>query len=204
MEFKSISKKEDAFEKNGCCLIKNIISEDCRKILLAFMSLEHTASTPGSVGVEGSNELYNSMSLCVLNQVMLNKVKELTKESALYSTYGFYRKYYKNQTLEKHIDRSECEVSLSICLSYSDNSEWPLYLEDTQRGITYKGDTQLGDAILYRGNLLPHWRDECPKNWCKQFFLHYSTNSLEEFDRNNCDQDKIILCNLIQSYLEQN
>lgn len=204
MEIKNISKEEGAFESEPCLLVENMISEDCRKVLAVLMSLEYVQNSLTDRMVDGSDELYGSATLCVINQMLLNKVKQIVKEPKLYPTYGFYRKYYKGQALYKHTDRPECQLTVSICLSESDDSEWPLYVADTKNNITYKGHTKPGDAIIYTGEFLPHWRDECPKDWCKQFFLHYSTDSRLKFDPNSDSyKDKLIVRHLIESYLEQ-
>ena len=203
MEIKNISREDGAFERDSCYLVENIISEDCRKVLNALMSLEFAGSVRPKRMVHGSDELYNSATLCVINQALLNKIKEITKEPGLYPTYGFYRKYYKGQALGKHVDRPECQLTISICLSESDDSEWPLYIEDEKNDITYKGHTKPGDAIIYTGEFLPHWRDECPKKWCKQFFLHYSTDSKLKFDPNGGGKNMMMVRNLIESFVEQ-
>ena len=167
------------------------------------MSLEYVQNSLSDRMVAGSDEMYGTPTLCVINQIMLNKIKQLIKKPTLYPTYGFYRKYYKGQDLEKHIDRPECELTVSICLSESDDSEWPLYIEDEKNNITYKGHTKPGDAIIYTGEFLPHWRDECPKKWCKQFFLHYSTDSKLKFDPNGGGKNMMMVRNLIESFVEQ-
>jgi len=88
MEIKNISKEEGAFEREPCILVENVISEDCRKVLNALMSLEYVQNSLSDRMVAGSDEMYGTPTLCVINQIMLNKIKQLIKRPTLYPTYG--------------------------------------------------------------------------------------------------------------------
>ena len=74
MEIKNISKEEGAFESEPCLLVENMISEDCRKVLAVLMSLEYVQNSLTDRMVDGSDELYGSATLCVINQMLLRKL----------------------------------------------------------------------------------------------------------------------------------
>lgn len=89
----------------------------------------------------------------------------------LYTTYYLDRIYYPNQQLYKHLDRDACEISVSIHLSSNLKENWPFKLE-TRTWYTNKKMKELwkegeeveilfnpGDAIIYMGCEVPHWRD---------------------------------------------
>ena len=40
MDIREISKNSNDFNENGCCLVENIISDDCRKLLVNLLALE--------------------------------------------------------------------------------------------------------------------------------------------------------------------
>ena len=190
------------FAECGCCYVPNILSEDCRKLLLTMLSLDENNIDSTSHQVNGSYELYNTDCLNIINQVLLDKMKNITQINTLYSTYAFYRKYLRGQNLEKHSDRPECQISVTICLGESDDKEeWPIYLENRQQNIIYKGTTRPGDGVIYKGCELPHWRDGCNKKWTRQIFSHYSPNIALEFDKSN-NGSEIMKSYLIKTILE--
>jgi len=49
----------------------------------------------------------------------------------------------------------------------SDNTPWPIYIEGTPL------EMNPGDAVLYLGCDLEHWREEFKGDWHSQIFLHY-------------------------------
>ena len=49
----------------------------------------------------------------------------------------------------------------------SDSTSWPIYMEGTEI------DLQPGDAVIYLGCELEHWREEFKGDWHAQAFLHY-------------------------------
>lgn len=190
------------FAESGCCFVQNILNEDCRKLLLSMLCLSECDIKSNSAAVNGSYELYNTDCLSVINQILLDKIKKITQIDDLYSTYAFYRKYSLGQNLQKHTDRPECQISITICLGDSgENEEWPIYLENRQQNIIYKGATKPGDGVIYLGCELPHWRDECNKKWTRQIFSHYSTNVACEFDKSH-RTDKVLKSYLIKTILE--
>lgn len=88
----------------------------------------------------------------------------------LVPTYAFSRLYHNGDVLESHTDRPACEVSLTIQLGRSHHYAWPIYVGESRY------DLAEGDAVLYQGCDVPHWRDECngPKDYYSgQVFLHY-------------------------------
>ena len=103
----------------------------------------------------------------------------------LIPTYSYARIYKKGDILHRHKDRFSCEISTTLNLG---GDKWPIYLEpnskmgglvegkgyvsDNTKGI--KVDLKPGDMLVYRGNLLEHWREEFKGEDCAQVFLHYN------------------------------
>jgi len=203
MEIQKVSDNPDDFKENKCLLVKNLISDDCRKLLTTMLALDEAGDKRGNQ-VPGSIEVYNSVALNTVNQMLLNKIKKITNLPYLYSTYAFYRKYYEDQPLEKHTDRPECEVSITISLADSEpQKEWPIYLQDPVSKTVYEGYTEPGDGVIYLGCELVHWREPCNKKWVKQFFSHYSPNSNLEFDHAAEKSDnELMRAQYIRSILE--
>jgi hypothetical protein len=91
-------------------------------------------------------------------------------------SYVYFASYQSGATLERHTDREQCEFSLTFCLDYSPEPEtctaWPIHLDAPRGRVTIK--QALGDALLYRGRELPHWRDRLPEGHTStSIFFHY-------------------------------
>ena len=109
------------------------------------------------------------------------------KETGLKLTpqYTYVRLYKKGDILERHKDRFECEVSITLNLG---GDPWPIYLSPDEnvgfpdgKKITFKSkakgiraDLTPGDMLIYRGCELEHWREKFKGDECSQVFLHYN------------------------------
>ena len=75
-------------------------------------------------------------------------------------SYVYMASYLSGAVLKKHIDREQCEFSVTLCLDFSpepaQESPWPIRL-DTSRGKTTAYQA-LGDGLVYRGTRVPHYR----------------------------------------------
>jgi hypothetical protein len=91
--------------------------------------------------------------------------------SLVYPTYSYLRLYRSAEILPRHIDRSSCEMTLSICLGYAGASNWPLWI-NTQRG-SRRVDLNPGDGVFFRGIEQEHWREPFSGTLSAQLLLHY-------------------------------
>jgi hypothetical protein len=103
----------------------------------------------------------------------------------LIPTYSYARIYKKGDILHRHKDRFSCEISTTLNLG---GDPWPIYIEPNPKmGATVEGKGYIsnntkgikvnlkpGDMLVYRGNLLEHWREEFDGQDCGQVFLHYN------------------------------
>jgi hypothetical protein len=183
---KKMGETSKNFMDEGCCVVRNILDKDLCDFLNVNMELASITETRFNAGpvVPGSIELYSTPALQIAHDILLNKVRDFLKPERLFSTYSFYRKYYKYQELPRHYDRKECEISLSICLGMTDTGNpWSFYCENLEKNSIYEGILQVGDGIIYAGEKLYHWREKCEQNWVKQAFFHFSPNRELEFDQ---------------------
>src|SRR5262249_53384975 len=91
-------------------------------------------------------------------------------------SYTYTACYESGSELPRHTDREQCEYSISLCIDFEPEpngaTPWPLYLE-TPRGVAAVHQA-LGDGLLYRGRLLPHYRFRLgPRCRSTSLFLHY-------------------------------
>lgn len=94
-------------------------------------------------------------------------------------SYLYFASYPPGSSLPRHVDRPQCEFSISLLIDYSPEPDgpcgWPLYLEhpDLPAGVAAT-DLGIGDAVLYRGRQLAHYRERLPDgHQSSSLFFHY-------------------------------
>jgi hypothetical protein len=94
---------------------------------------------------------------------------EAVSGKKLYPTYSYARLYATGDKLKKHTDRPACEISATITLGFDGNS-WPIFMGSEDNKIKMN----VGDAVMYRGCEVPHWRKKYKEGqWQAQVFVHY-------------------------------
>ena len=90
---------------------------------------------------------------------------------ALSPTYSYFRFYKHGDQLKRHRDRPACEISVSLNVGQSPAEPWPLHLA----GAAGPAAAMLGpgDALVYRGIEVAHWREPYQGRELVQVFLHY-------------------------------
>lgn len=87
---------------------------------------------------------------------------------ALLPTYAYARLYLEGQALARHRDRDACEIAVTIHLGHSGAAPSP---------ICFAPDVavsqQAGDAVVYLGDRLEHWRAPFAGINFGQVFLNY-------------------------------
>ncbi|HKQ79954.1 MAG TPA: sulfotransferase [Blastocatellia bacterium] len=90
-------------------------------------------------------------------------------------SYAYTSAYQEGARLKPHVDRKQCVFTLSLFVEHSDTpsaERWPLWFHahDGKVAVTQAS----GDAVLFRGCDLPHWRDRPPKGAASTTLLfHY-------------------------------
>jgi hypothetical protein len=92
------------------------------------------------------------------------------------SSYTYFAGYEPGSDLPVHVDRPQCEYTLAMCIDCTpepqSHTPWPLHLELADESVAvYQA---LGDALLYRGREIPHYRDPLPPGrTVVSVFFHY-------------------------------
>jgi hypothetical protein len=95
---------------------------------------------------------------------------------AIKPSYVYSASYLSGAELKKHIDREQCEFSVTLCLDFSPEpkgaTSWPIRLDTAEGTATvYQA---LGDGLLYRGPKLPHYRGVLAEgHMSTSIFFHY-------------------------------
>ena len=89
-------------------------------------------------------------------------------------TYSYLRYYRDRDSLPVHIDRMSCQygVTLHCGHQYETGDEWPIFIKN-KSGKKLKIVQDPGDAVVYMGCDLDHWRDKIPGGYHIQVHLHY-------------------------------
>lgn len=123
----------------------------------------------------------------IVMETLLTKVHSIMEEKTelkLIPNYSYARIYKKGDVLHRHKDRFSCEISTTLNLG---GDPWSIFIEpDETKGkhvngnyvsdntVGVKVDLEPGDMLVYRGNILEHWRDAFEGENCGQVFLHYN------------------------------
>jgi len=125
--------------------------------------------------------------LLVKLQPIMSKITALD----LIPCYSYARIYKKGDELKRHKDRPSCEISTTLNLG---GDSWPIFLEPS--GEEGKPGEQVnlepGDMLIYKGNLVEHWRLPFEGSDCCQVFLHYN-NKNGEFSTSNINDFRPML-----------
>lgn len=125
--------------------------------------------------------VYNEPVARFFHHQIVAKVSAIAGEP-LKPSYVYFASYLSGAELEKHIDRDQCEYSVTLCLDFSPEpalaTSWPIQL-DTSRGrvTVYQA---LGDGLVYRGTKLPHYRGRLEEGQTStSIFFHYVAAEFE-------------------------
>ena len=151
--------------------VKNMVSKDLANFLTLHSIKTQTYSDPqcpnSSTAHSSESEIYKHMLFHLL------PIMEHETNLKLKPIYSYNRVYYGGSELERHLDKSQCEISASISLNYkyeNKNYKWPLCMGDMPIVIN------VGDGVIYRGTKIEHWRpvfNQPKKCWHHQLFVHY-------------------------------
>lgn len=87
-------------------------------------------------------------------------------------TYSFARIYQGGEELKPHTDRPSCEISATINVACTGDI-WPIWMQYEDKD-PIKCMLNPGDAVIYKGCEVTHWRRRLPEGQINvQFMLHY-------------------------------
>jgi hypothetical protein len=112
---------------------------------------------------------YGSLILESLMEKYQTKVEEVTGKE-LAPTYSYYRIYYKGSHMPPHTDREACQYSMSINFSCTEPASLYIRRKD---GSAEEVTMNPGDAVIYKGEEMEHWRDVFHGEEFIQGFIHY-------------------------------
>jgi len=197
--------KKYNFKKDNFCVIEKAISTDLAIFLYNYFSMQkqvydtcikerYISPFETMIGYyESPNEQipntysqYANMAFETL-LLKLQPVMEKTTGLKLYPNYTYARIYKPGDELKRHKDRFSCEISTTLNLG---GDKWPIFIEPSQKkgmkGVSV--NLQPGDMLVYRGNILEHWREPFKGKDCAQVFLHYNNSKTKGSKENMFDK----------------
>ena len=149
-------------------IVKNFLSKDEKDILGFYCEIKHRTNMNSFDSQQNDNSDTFFYGDPIMESLMLKKKKlmEIETGKKLLPTYAFWRAYTKYADLKKHTDRPSCEISVTVNIS-GDETKWPIFMDGNPI------DLNPGDAAIYLGCEVPHWREEFLGDYQMQTFLHY-------------------------------
>lgn len=165
------------FTENEYVYLNNVISKDITSFLSKYVTLR------AQTGVMCQDEQcplslasYGDPAFDTLLADLCPMFSSVAGEPLL-PTYTYHRLYKKGDVLVPHTDRPSCEISATCTIAVDDIASInPLYVNKYKPKDIYDGkpiQIGVGDAILYKGNTLWHWRNTYENDWFIQVFFHY-------------------------------
>jgi len=203
-----------SFAKNNYIVIKQAIDPKVaefvynyflmkRQVARTFFDTRYISPYTSEWGVwndEQIPETYSHYGDIAMETLLLavQPIMEKQTKLKLNPTYAYARIYKKGDILHRHKDRFSCEISTTLNLGGDD---WPIFIEkDPKKGGVKEGqgyvsdftkgtkvNLQPGDMLVYKGNILEHWRDAFEGENCGQVFLHYNNRATAGSDDNIYD-----------------
>lgn len=155
----------EGLAKNGYILLPNFIPKEYANYLgTEFEGWAENSNYGGDWQCKKSVSVYNFQlfveMLCDLSGTLGQALR-----TPVLPTYAYSRLYLNGCDLEKHTDATRCEISITLHLK--GDKEWSFYVEGKPFELSP------GDAVLYMGPNVEHWRDPYKGEKYSQVFLHY-------------------------------
>ena len=167
-----VSEAANGFAQAGYAILRELIPEPLHTFLCEYVLKSARAGrfTSGDSGVPATPCLFGDPFMESLLWLLLPSM-ETASGKRLFPTYSYLRIYKDGDVLTRHQDRPSCEISATLSLGYQAPSPWPIWIE--VGGVAKSVALEPGDALLYKGIEVPHWREQFAGTYSAQVFLHY-------------------------------
>ena len=179
-------------DKKSHIIVKNVLSNDLCELLASYANLKATMkSNTRKDMLKNVHREYGDFMM----ETLLAKLTPLVEEATgleLWPTLSFYYTYKNGTRLEKHKDKSSCQIVAGLCIGADDefkkiNGKWPLILN--LNGEIEPIDLDYGDMVIFKGHETEHWREGFTGAWFVSAIFAYVDKhgpfAFQKFDQRN-------------------
>lgn len=162
-------------EKNGYVVFRNFLPKDFCKFTQSYYKIRQDSLEYDIDDQCPRSKSFYADPLCeTLLKTSCEKISNIINVELL-PTYSYTRIYSKKEDLVLHVDRPECQFSVTVSLGYpKEQGISPLYMSKKEDGSdASEVMLDVGDICIYRGDIIYHWRKPFTQDWYLQTFLHY-------------------------------
>lgn len=176
--------------KDGYIIIKNAVSREMCEILTQYIRLKaNNKTTKRKDYLKNVHREYGDP----LMETLLNNLTGTIEKACgleLWPTLSFCYLYQFGNKLEKHTDRSSCEIVAGLAIGADEDfiknkKSWPLILNNN--GTIEPIHLDFGDLVIFKGFTTEHWRESFTGNWfISSIFAYVDKNgplSFQKFDQ---------------------
>ena len=144
------------------------LSRDIQRIVDAFGNPDDLTVRR----VEGAGRLYCDM----LTETLLAQKQpaiEAVVGQPLWPSYSYARLHHRGSMLAPHRDREASEIAVTVAIG--GDRQWPIWFKTPAGDISFA--LEPGDAVVYDGRKLSHWREPFQGDIQIQCMLFYVTRN---------------------------
>lgn len=163
------------FESNGYVYVDNFVDANTIGVVSQYMENKITRGEWKQMPEDADPTTKFWYYADPLIEVLLLASKEAVEKivgKELIPTYSYTRVYQPGERLKPHTDRPSCEVSVTVNVATKGRNS-PIYMQ-YKSNAPQQYELSPGDAVIYKGCEVVHWRDQLEKDQLNvQFMLHY-------------------------------
>jgi hypothetical protein len=148
---------------NGYVVLRDIINPlQIGALRQYYRDIEHLDYFRRDSQVPKRDIIHNEPVARFIHYQLKNLINKVSPERVIPS-FTYLSIYKPGSILDKHTDREQCAWNMSVSIDMQPESEiWPIYMEIA--GKAFEVRLGMGDAVLYSGTKIPHWREQLPEN----------------------------------------
>jgi hypothetical protein len=156
-----VERSRACFAEKGYCVIPSLLHPAHTDALRRYYAeLINHGWELGDVQVRQRYGQHNEMVARYFHHQFTEIISRIAGEP-IKPSYTYVSAYREGSVLGAHVDRKQCEFTVSLLIEDEDISStgaWPLWfqLPEGKTAVTQK----TGDAVVFRGCDLPHWREQ--------------------------------------------
>ena len=169
-------------------VINNVVTPKLLELISKYYK-KRISDNVWKLGDEQSNNRYvyhNEPLSRILHYEILPLIEKIVGKK-LKPTNTYFSGYTKGSDLPPHIDRKECEYTVSFLVDKPENSNWNLYIHKKKQTIRHSGiydiapkiedcysvDCEKGGLIMFQGIDHIHFREKLEHDYYNILLFHY-------------------------------